>query len=129
MLAFAVADALAVGGAVALEVAPELELELAPAPVPAPLAEFAAAAFELAFTPAPVLGLTRVMLLTLALTAAAPELVISTTFAEADAAEEDAAGGNGVTEASEANAEASDDAPPRLPSPWLARIDFGRGRL
>lgn len=83
MLAFAVALTLAVGAAVTLEPAPELELT----PAPAPLAELAAAVFALAPAPAPapllrpVLGLSRVMVVALALRAAtlAPELVISTT--------------------------------------------------
>jgi hypothetical protein len=125
MLAFAVTLALAVGGAATLEPAPEL----APAPAPA-LAELAAPVFAFAFAPAPplepVLGLTRVIVLALALAAApAPELVISTT----GVAEEEAEGSCGAAETSVANAVAKDDAPPRLPSPWLARIDFGRGRL
>lgn len=123
MLAFAVTLALAVGGAATLEPAPEL------APAPA-LAELAAFPLAFTFVPAPplepVLGLTRVIVLALALAAApAPELVISTT----GVAEEEAEGSCGAAETSVASAVAKDDAPPRLPSPWLARIDFGRGRL
>lgn len=115
MLAFAVA--LAVGAAVTLEPAPELEL----APAPAPLAEFALAPAPAPAPPfGPVLGLTRVML-ALAAAALAPELVIST----AGVTEEEECG-SGATGADVANADAKDDAPPRRPSPWLARMDFGR---
>ncbi|KAG1728131.1 hypothetical protein EDD22DRAFT_1016266 [Suillus occidentalis] len=46
------------------------------------------------------LHLEDTLLITLALIAATPELVISTTVVEADTVEEDAAGGNGVTKAS-----------------------------
>ncbi|KAG2738945.1 hypothetical protein P692DRAFT_20882430 [Suillus brevipes Sb2] len=55
----------------------------------------------------------------------APELVISTT----GVAGEEAEGVSGAAEANIANADAKDDRPPRLPSPWLARMDFGRRRL